>query len=369
MKNNRQFSSKNATLLALTLTALTLSPLDEAYAFTWFECNDTGKPMVWSNSTVRLYLSENNFPAGSEANKKAQYAMSAWNRVGGSGVFFRFGRYPLPITVFGNGRNEIAYEHKPEESYLAVTHLVGSCSADANSIDEADVILNSRYTYTTANYTGADFSPPAASQELVLLHELGHVLGLGHYNTRLATMNTLYPGGGTLGYFNWAEPHGDDRRGVRIFYPDATTERNVSASRFQKGKDIEGATDLNNVLLTVVPVGSPTLRLRRGERYEIEYTVENLGTQVEVPKVNFYLSRLPSVSVDSPVVTYLGSSSWIMSAGTTVTAKRSMIVPADQPLGKYYVGYIVDPDKLIPEINEHDNALSLLRKVDILPAL
>ena len=74
--------------------------------------------------------------------------------------------------------------------------------------DEADMALNIRFNW---NDDGSD-----VDAETVLLHENGHVLGLGHSNTLGAVMEPVYAG-------TRRGLHSDDIEGITFLYDDAAT--------------------------------------------------------------------------------------------------------------------------------------------------
>ncbi|MFL6450342.1 MAG: hypothetical protein ACJ746_22075 [Bryobacteraceae bacterium] len=46
----------------------------------------------------------------------------------------------------------------------------------------------------------------------------------------MATMNSIYPNGGPLGYYKEVDPNADERFGARTLYPDGTTQTDVAGS-------------------------------------------------------------------------------------------------------------------------------------------
>lgn len=223
---------------------------------------------------------------------------------------------------------------------------------------EADIHLNTRYSWTTKNFTGTTTGSPY-NYELVMLHELGHALGLNHYDGRPDIMNTYYFNGGPNGHYDNVEPHADDRFGMRVLYPDGSTDRDVSVSRFRNTGG--GSSDRNWVYTTG---GSATTVLSRGGQYDIQYTMENLGTQTENAVVHFYISTNSYISSDG-LDTYLGSTSWSMPTGSYVTATKRITIPSSVPARTYYIGYLVDPNGSIPESDESNNFVSLLNSVEV----
>jgi len=185
-----------------------------------------------------------------------------------------------------------------------------------------------------------------------MLHELGHALGLEHQDNRLATMNTHYYNSGPNGHYNTVEPHADDRQGIRLLYPNSTTERDIAVSRYHN----TGSTTAKNTLFTTN--NSPVYVLNKGGQYDLQYTMENLGTEAESVTIHFYISTDSYISTND---IYLGSTTWSMPAPSYLTATKRITIPTSLSSGTYYrIGYIADPNNVIPESSTSNNFVSLI---------
>jgi hypothetical protein len=351
MKKRTQLMLSGALIASLAALAMT------ANAAAWRTCN--GNKQIWRSDWTNMYLSTTSFPIGSQWDLRTQYKMAEWNAIRGSNFRFYVGRDTDGSHNSSNGRNEVYFEYKPSDSYLGVTRSRLTCYwlfGTRYGYDEADIGINTRYAWTLGDFTGSNTGSPY-NFELVMMHELGHALGLLHYDGRPDTMNTYYFNGGPIGHYNTVEPHADDRWGLRLLYPDSTTERDVSVSRFYNTGG--GASSFNRVRNTS---GSWVTSLNRGSQYDLEYTLENLGTQGETPSIRFYLSTNNYISTGD---TYLGGAGWNIPSGSYATADKRFTVPTGLRPGTYYIGYVVDPTGSIPEGSESNNFVSLLHLLTI----
>ena len=80
------------------------------------------------------------------------------------------------------------------------------------------------------------------------------------------------------------------------------------------------------------------------------------GTGSTPFRVGFYLSKDKTITTSD---TFLGSRSVSsLAAGTSSQAATQVRIPADLPLGSYYIGAIADYTHVIAETNELNNALA-----------
>lgn len=350
---------KNTISLSLTLFLSLASVTSEAYS--WKSCE--GKKQRWEPARATMYMSTTSMPVGSAWDLKAQYKMSEWRDVPGSSFKFYISRDTDGSSNTNNSRNEVYFSNKPNESDAGTTFLRYKCwralGKTHNEILEADIRLNSRYSWTNADMIGNSHTSGTYNYQLVIMHELGHALGLLHSDNKLATMNTNTPNGGVFGLYNRSTPHSDDRSGIRYLYPDSSTGRDVAASRF---KNSGGGTAKGNRVTNGNGMYFSTLK--RGSSYKMEYSLENLGVESESVRVQFYISTNNYISTGDR---YLGSITWNIPKGNQVNgALKSFTVPTDLAVGKYYVGYIVDPQNNIPETTENDNYVAHATSINVM---
>jgi hypothetical protein len=338
---------RSATLVALSTLAAGM-----ANAAGWNTCN--GNVQHWNSGWTNMYISTTSFPAGSTWDARLQDAMWHWNNVGGSGFNFYVGRDTDGSHSSGNGVNEVYMTGTEDGSALAVTFTRSHCYwlfGTQNGLDEADVSFNANLAWSLDPFDYGNPSGPPYNFELVALHELGHALGLNHEDRWMATMNSIYPNSGTLGYYKEVDPLADDRAGARILYPDGTTEVDVAGSAFKHtGSGTSGL------------VSSPS-SAARGSTVTIEYTFSNQGTATQSFDIGFYLSTNDYISTGD---TLLGMNygAWAGS-GVQATYTRTLTIPSWVTPGYYTLGFLLDPNGTVAEKNETNDNQPMPRTIYI----
>lgn len=139
-------------------------------------------------------------------------AAASWTNISSSRLAFTFsGDVSIcPSLVaecagdqFLDGKNTFGWEALGP-GILGVTWMVND--GEGGDLQESDIALSTAFNWTTGG------SPFAINMETVALHEIGHVLGLGHSFVRRATMYTPYTRADT-------SLHGDDIDGISALYP------------------------------------------------------------------------------------------------------------------------------------------------------
>lgn len=149
-------------------------------------------------------------------------SLAQWNGVGCSAFAFEYGgRTETGVDL--DGVNVLAWENETWEWDPAVAGLTLTQFGDVGGQIlpvEADIVFNGASWTWSPGPGDAYASPPTLHAGSVIVHELGHVAGLGHVtDDPAATMFFAYVGGDWQGTTS-----GDDRRGLCENYPSGQDE-------------------------------------------------------------------------------------------------------------------------------------------------
>lgn len=345
-----------------------------AAAHGWLECE--GEPIRWATRDVPVQVMQCAAPAGSHRAADLLAGVDAWNAVPGLGVSL----VPVPssptcrITV--NGHSELGYVRPDQlDGARGATRVVydhgcgmqgeGRTAYGPQSIVEADVIIADFPTDVSGEPENCDrIERNQPLRRALVLHELGHVLGLWHEDDQVAVMNASsssvrYCGARAL------VPHPDDGAGARTLYPDpdAAPVRDVAATAMW--------LERSNYNATVVPRG--TVAVCPGELVPVRWAAANLGTVDAVTTVRWFISDNDLISQrDRPAGTIPDV---VLPAGSFVTEAHDLRIPRGLQAGPnetLWVGFMVDADRSDWELAGSNNGTYtamrlLLRPPDLCP--
>ncbi len=163
---------------------------------------EAGAPVAWRGASVALRVNARDLAVSADAGqslgdlvrRSTAAAAQRWSDAACGPSLTMAGDVDAPLDVALDGRNVVSVNrHWAPDAY----HRPGTIAFTVVSVDvatatllEADVELNARAMENPLGRTFGDGAPSwgVADAPSVLLHELGHVAGLGHSLTRGAVM-------------------------------------------------------------------------------------------------------------------------------------------------------------------------------------
>ncbi len=142
------------------------------------------------NDFVAQYYNSSCQPGGVSVTQLTE-SQAAWNDVATSSFLFTYaGTTNRCPSLVKECRGRQSFDEKNDVAWLALKdpNTLG-VTWSGTSIDEADMALNTNFTWATNNVDNYDV-------QTVLTHENGHALGLGHSEVNGAIMEAIYAGPG-----------------------------------------------------------------------------------------------------------------------------------------------------------------------------
>ncbi len=219
-----------AVILAILLTLGSSSPL--AYLKLGAMVNGRVIDATWKQQPIGYFVSDRpgNGVTAVDLLGAVDRAAATWSRVGSANVRFAFQGMTSAAAEGVDGRTTLGFIDRPD-----LDRVLGSTSfmidTTSGAIAEADIFFNTRFAFSVA----ADGRPDRVDLESVVLHELGHLLGLGHSaigeTERNSSGSRRVVGSGAVMFPIAMSPgtiaervlHADDVAGISDLYPAPAT--------------------------------------------------------------------------------------------------------------------------------------------------
>lgn len=198
----------------------------DAYLKFGFRIGDRTVDVKWQELPIRYFVNERDIPGVTAGDFRAAIGRAAatWQAVEGSSVALEFlGTTGAPPGMI-DGRTTLGFLDRPDlDRVLGATSFILDSSTGA--IVESDIFFNTAFPWSVA----PQGEPGRVDVESVVVHELGHLIGLGH---------------SAIGE---TEPTGNGGRRVlgsgAVMFPFAMTPGAI-ADRVLQADDMAGAADL-----------------------------------------------------------------------------------------------------------------------------
>jgi hypothetical protein len=387
------------------------------------------EPRAWPGTAVDFYINTSRLPAGSVAHRELERAVTSWDAdtIPGSAMRLAHG-----------DTSTIGVHNHDGYNGMAEGPVGGECGqpyAEAEirfrtfrptELVETDILFNWNCSWGDTPYF--DYNDEGLQKDRlhikqIGLHEVGHALGLDHYEgdvERVAvcdeygciwpidsydgfatTMNRVIDGGSVSGHAAYRVPRyfpgEDDREGLRSLYPDAGNEGSDIAVSAYTDPDVPtllSAYDwqhrevtpqyrtrpsphhdlLHRAVLEGKAYGSlPTdlstnvwatpLIMYRGAKLCVDISALNLGDHTE-HSVSWRARLLDDPAATTGIVVATGSQT--LEVDQPDEGKTCFILPTDLSPGRYWVDVEYDYDNRIAEVREGNNRTWYHREISIL---
>lgn len=230
-------------IIAIAMAMLVVLSLPSpALAYLKFGVRISGRlvDVRWNQMPIRYFVNERDVPtvSGTQFREAVQRAFGRWQAIDTATIRAEFQGATTASPNSVDGRTTLGFLDRPDlERVLAATSFI--LNSSTGEIVEADIFFNTRFVWSTA----AAGETGKVDVESIAVHEVGHLLGLGH--SAIGETELLADGGRrVLG-------------SAAVMFPIAFTAGNVS-DRGVLPDDIAGVVDLYGTPTAQEALGSIT---------------------------------------------------------------------------------------------------------------
>jgi len=227
--------------VALVVTAV-LALAQPAHAYLHFTTTRAGQSITlkWQRTPVRWFVKDRGARGVSASDFQAAMAraFAAWEAVPTASIAFQFVGFTGAEPFDDDGASVLGFQDHPglDRVLGATGFLIDTVTGE---ILESDIFFNAAMPWSTA--PAGD--PAAFDLESVAVHEVGHLLGLGHSalgeteprpdggRRVLASGSVMFPISFGRGVTHDRELQPDDLAGVSDLYPDGNFRRQTGVAR------------------------------------------------------------------------------------------------------------------------------------------
>lgn len=168
----------SARALAAACVLVLSSPFGvAAYLKLGTDVGDRLVPLRWERLPIAYFVTSRDVPGVSAVDARGALARAfdTWQQVPGPGLTSEFVGFTSRDPISGDGMSVVGFRPRPElDRTLASTSF--TVDDVTGEILEADIFVNSAFAWSVAPAG----EPGRFDVESILVHELGHLLGLGH---------------------------------------------------------------------------------------------------------------------------------------------------------------------------------------------
>lgn len=222
--------------------AAALAFVQPTEAYLHFTATRAGQLLTlkWQRAPVRWFARDRGAPGvpASDFQAALARAFATWEAVPTASIAFQFAGFTGAEPFDDDGVSVVGFQNHPSmDRVLGATGFL--IDAVTGEILESDIFFNTALPWSTA----AAGDPAAFDLESVALHEVGHLLGLGHSalgetepradggRRVLASGSVMFPIAFGRGVTHDRELQPDDIAGVSDLYPDGGFRRETGIAR------------------------------------------------------------------------------------------------------------------------------------------